>query len=295
MKPNMKGVGVALVTPFTEDGAVDYVALTHLVEHVIAGGVDYLVVLGTTAETPTLSLEERQAVIRCVKEVNGGRLPIVLGAGGNCTADVVSYLRTGDFSGIDAVLSVTPYYNKPSQEGIYQHYKAIAEAAPCGVVLYNVPGRTGVNMLPSTVLRLAHDFPNIIAVKEASGSLSQAAYILKGRPSGFAVVSGDDNLTLPMVALGGSGVISVAANVFPEKFCKMVHLALEGRFAEAAPLHLSMMETVDALFAEGNPSGVKAALACCGLMKNRLRLPLVPVSENLCCKIGMLLKSNDLQ
>ena len=219
MKPNMKGVGVALVTPFTEDGAVDYVALTHLVEHVIAGGVDYLVVLGTTAETPTLSFEERQAVIRCVKEVNGGRLPIVLGAGGNCTADVVSYLRTGDFNGIDAVLSVTPYYNKPSQEGIYQHYKAVAEAAPCSVVLYNVPGRTGVNMLPSTVLRLAHDFPNIIAVKEASGSLSQAAYILKGRPSGFSVVSGDDNLTLPMVALGGSGVISVAANVFPEKFC----------------------------------------------------------------------------
>lgn len=295
MKPNMKGVGVALVTPFTEDGAVDYAALTHLVEHVIAGGADYLVVLGTTAETPTLSFEERQAVIRCVKEVNGGRLPIVLGAGGNCTADVVSYLRTGDFNGIDAVLSVTPYYNKPSQEGIYQHYKAIAEAAPCSVVLYNVPGRTGVNMLPSTVLRLAHDFPNIIAVKEASGSLSQAAYVLKGCPADFAVVSGDDNLTLPMVALGGSGVISVAANVFPEKFCKMVHLALEGRFAEAAPLHLSMMETVDALFAEGNPSGVKAALACCGLMKNRLRLPLVPVSENLCCRIGALLKSNDLK
>ncbi len=291
----MKGVGVALVTPFTENGAVDYSALTHLVEHVIAGGVDYLVVLGTTAETPTLSLEERKAVIRCVKEVNGGRLPIVLGAGGNCTADVVSYLRTGDFDGIDAVLSVTPYYNKPSQEGIYQHYKAIAEAAPCSVVLYNVPGRTGVNMQPSTVLRLARDFSNIIAVKEASGSLSQAAYVLKDCPAGFSVISGDDNLTLPMVALGGAGVISVAANVFPEKFCKMVHLALEGRFAEAAPLHLSMMETVDALFAEGNPSGVKAALSCCGLMGNRLRLPLVPVSETLCSKIGSLLKSNDLK
>lgn len=291
----MKGVGVALVTPFTENGAVDYSALTHLVEHVIAGGVDYLVVLGTTAETPTLSLEERKAVIRCVKEVNGGRLPIVLGAGGNCTADVVSYLRTGDFDGIDAVLSVTPYYNKPSQEGIYQHYKAIAEAAPCSVVLYNVPGRTGVNMQPSTVLRLARDFSNIIAVKEASGSLSQAAYVLKDCPAGFSVISGDDNLTLPMVALGGAGVISVAANVFPEKFCKMVHLALEGRFAEAAPLHLSMMETVDALFAEGNPSGVKAALSCCGLMGNRLRLPLVPVSETLCSKIGSFLKSNDLK
>ncbi len=291
----MKGVGVALVTPFTENGAVDYSALTHLVEHVIAGGVDYLVVLGTTAETPTLSLEERKAVSRCVQEVNGGRLPIVLGAGGNCTADVVSYLRTGDFDGIDAVLSVTPYYNKPSQEGIYQHYKAIAEAAPCSVVLYNVPGRTGVNMQPSTVLRLARDFKNIIAVKEASGSLSQAAYVLKDCPAGFSVISGDDNLTLPMVALGGAGVISVAANVFPEKFCKMVHLALEGRFAEAAPLHLSMMETVDALFAEGNPSGVKAALSCCGLMGNRLRLPLVPVSETLCSKIGSLLKSNDLK
>lgn len=291
----MKGVGVALVTPFTENGAVDYSALTHLVEHVIAGGVDYLVVLGTTAETPTLSLEERKAVVRCVKEVNAGRLPIVLGAGGNCTADVVSYLRTGDFDGIDAVLSVTPYYNKPSQEGIYQHYKAIAEAAPCSVVLYNVPGRTGVNMQPSTVLRLARDFSNIIAVKEASGSLSQAAYVLKDCPAGFSVISGDDNLTLPMVALGGAGVISVAANVFPEKFCKMVHLALEGRFAEAAPLHLSMMETVDALFAEGNPSGVKAALSCCGLIGNHLRLPLVPVSETLCSKIGSLLKSNDLK
>ena len=279
----MKGVGVALVTPFTEDGAVDYTALTHLVEHVIAGGVDYLVVLGTTAETPTLSQD------------NGGRLPIILGAGGNCTADVVSYLRTGDFDGIDAILSVTPYYNKPSQEGIYQHYKAVAEASPCSVVLYNVPGRTGVNMSPATVLRLVHDCPKIIAVKEASGSLSQAANILKGCPADFAVVSGDDNLTLPMVALGGAGVISVAANVFPEKFCKMVHLALEGRFAEAAPLHLSMMETVDALFAEGNPSGVKAALSCCGLIENRLRLPLVPVSEQLRNRIGMLLKSNDLR
>lgn len=295
MKPNMKGVGVALVTPFTEDGAVDYTALTHLVEHVIAGGVDYLVVLGTTAETPTLSQEERKSVVRCVKEVNGGRLPIILGAGGNCTADVVSYLRTGDFDGIDAILSVTPYYNKPSQEGIYQHFKAVAEASPCSVVLYNVPGRTGVNMSPATVLRLVHDCPKIIAVKEASGSLPQAANILKGCPADFAVVSGDDNLTLPMVALGGSGVISVAANVFPEKFCKMVHLALEGRFAEAAPLHLSMMETVDALFAEGNPSGVKAALSCCGLIENRLRLPLVPVSEQLRNRIGMLLKSNDLR
>ena len=210
MKPNMKGVGVALVTPFTEDGAVDYTALTHLVEHVIAGGVDYLVVLGTTAETPTLSQEERKSVVRCVKEVNGGRLPIILGAGGNCTADVVSYLRTGDFDGIDAILSVTPYYNKPSQEGIYQHYKAVAEASPCSVVLYNVPGRTGVNMSPATVLRLVHDCPKIIAIKEAGGSLPQAANILKGCPADFAVVSGDDNLTLPMVALGGAGVISVA-------------------------------------------------------------------------------------
>lgn len=295
MKLNMKGVGIALVTPFAEDGSVDYTALERLIQRVIAGGADYLVALGTTAETPTLSGAEREEVLRCVLSANAGRLPVILGMGGNNTAELVQTLRATDLSKVDAILSVTPFYNKPSQEGIYQHYKAIAETAPCGVVLYNVPGRTGVNMSAATVLRLAHEFPNVIAVKEASGCLAQAAYILRDRPEGFAVVSGDDNLTLPMVALGGDGIISVAANAFPQKFCKMVHLALEGRMQEAAPLHLQMMETVDALFEEGNPVGIKAALAQYGVMRNVMRLPLVAGSEHLSEKLGRLIRQNALQ
>ena len=219
----------------------------------------------------------------------------MLGMGGNNTAEVVASIRKTDFTGIDAILTVTPYYNKPSQEGIYQHYKAVAAAAPCGVVLYNVPGRTGVNMKAETVLRLAHDCPNVVAVKEASGCLSQAAYILRDRPEGFAVVSGDDNLTLPMVALGGDGIISVAAQAFPEKFCRMAHLALDGRVKEAASLHLQMMEAVDSLFEEGNPTGIKAALSCLGVIGNYLRLPLVPASDRLVSKIDGLLKAYELR
>ncbi|CAK5273360.1 unnamed protein product, partial [Mycena citricolor] len=257
--------------PFSEDGSVDFGALEALVERVTAGGADYLVVLGTTAETPTLTADEKEAVV------------------------MVASIRKTDFTGIDAILTVTPYYNKPSQEGIYQHYKAVAAAAPCGVVLYNVPGRTGVNMKAETVLRLAHDCPNVVAVKEASGCLSQAAYILRDRPEGFAVVSGDDNLTLPMVALGGDGIISVAAQAFPEKFCRMAHLALDGRVKEAASLHLQMMEAVDSLFEEGNPTGIKAALSCLGVIGNYLRLPLVPASDRLVSKIDGLLKAYELR
>ena len=295
MKPNMKGVGIALVTPFTADRAVDYPALERLVEYVTKGGADYLVVLGTTAETPTLSEKEKAEVKACVLRKNAGRLPVVLGLGGNSTADVVEALQGADLLGVDAVLTVTPYYNKPSQEGLYQHYRAVSEASPRPVILYNVPGRTGVNMTAQTTLRIARDCPNVIAVKEASGNLQQAAYIIRDAPEGFAVISGDDNLALSMVALGGAGIISVAANAFPEKFCRMIHLASEGHVKEAAPLHLKMMETVDALFAEGNPVGIKAALGCLGLAANRLRLPLVEASQQLTERLDSLLRTNHLQ
>ncbi len=295
MKNNISGVGVALVTPFDSQGKIDLKALETLVDRAIQGGVDYLVVLGTTAETATLTEAEKQTVITCISQVNARRVPMVIGIGGNNTAAVEAQIRAFDFTPFDAVLSVTPYYNKPSQEGMYQHYLRIAEASPVPVILYNVPGRTGVNLQPQTVLRLAQATDRIIAVKEASGQLSQAAYILRDRPEGFRVISGDDNLTLPMVALGGDGVISVAANAFPRMFCRMVHAAQQGNTAEAAALHLRMMETVDALFAEGNPTGVKAALVHYGLMENHLRLPLVPASETLSRRIAELIDRNELE
>jgi len=295
MKNNISGVGVALVTPFDRQGKVDLNALEILVDRTIQGGVDYLVVLGTTAETATLTEAEKQTVITCISQVNARRVPMVIGIGGNNTAAVEAQIRAFDFTPFDAVLSVTPYYNKPSQEGMYQHYLRIAEASPVPVILYNVPGRTGVNLQPQTVLRLAEATDRIIAVKEASGQLSQAAYILRDRPEGFRVISGDDNLTLPMVALGGDGVISVAANAFPRMFCRMVHAAQQGNMAEAAALHLRMMETVDALFAEGNPTGVKAALAHYGVMENHLRLPLVAASDTLSRRIAELIDRNELE
>lgn len=295
MKNNISGVGVALVTPFDRQGKVDLNALEILVDRTIQGGVDYLVVLGTTAETATLTEAEKQTVISCISQVNARRVPMVIGIGGNNTAAVEAQIRAFDFTPFDAVLSVTPYYNKPSQEGMYQHYLRIAEASPVPVILYNVPGRTGVNLQPQTVLRLAEATDRIIAVKEASGQLSQAAYILRDRPEGFRVISGDDNLTLPMLALGGDGVISVAANAFPRMFCRMVHAAQQGNMAEAAALHLRMMETVDALFAEGNPTGVKAALAHYGVMENHLRLPLVAASDTLSRRIAELIDRNELE
>ncbi len=295
MKNNISGVGAALVTPFDPKGAVDFKALEALVERVIQGGIDYLVVLGTTAETATLTEAEKKEVIACIAQVNAQRVPMVIGIGGNNTAAVEAQIRAFDFSAFEALLSVTPYYNKPSQEGMYRHYLAVAEASPVPVILYNVPGRTGVNLQPQTVLRLASATDRIIAIKEASGNLSQAAYILRDRPEGFRVISGDDNLTLPMVALGGDGVISVAANAFPRMFCRMVHAAQQGRTAEAASLHLRMMETVDALFAEGNPTGVKAALAHYGLMGNYLRLPLVPASEALSRRLADLISQYELE
>lgn len=286
MSLNLRGVGVALVTPFTDGGQVDYPALTALIEHVTTGGVDYLVVLGTTGEPATMTTEEKHHVVRHCVEHNIGNLPIVVGIGGNNTAEVIRSLQTFDLSGVSAILSVTPYYNKPNQNGLYAHFSAVLEASPLPVILYNVPGRTGVNMTAETTLKLAHAFPGkAIAVKEASGNLSQAAYILRDRPDGFFVLSGEDNLAMATVAMGGDGVISVSANVFPDTFCCMIHATLAGNIHQAAPLNLTLHEVTDLLFAEGNPVGAKAALAIKGLMANNLRLPLVPASEALCQKI----------
>lgn len=277
------GVGVALVTPFDEIGNIDESSLRNLVNYVIDGGVDYLVALGTTSEAATMTAEERAYVVGVIVEENAGRLPIVLGVGGNNTAQVVQelatlpYLKQGD-----AILSVTPYYNKPSQQGLYNHFKAIAEHSPLPVILYNVPGRTSVNMTAAITLRLAHDFENIIAIKEASGNFEQATSIIAGMPENFIFLSGDDGIALPLVSIGGSGVISVIANVMPHEFTSMVHLALEGEFREAKDIHLRLGEMFKALFEEGNPAGVKAALHVRGVIASqRLRAPLCEVSDTL--------------
>jgi 4-hydroxy-tetrahydrodipicolinate synthase len=294
MKNNLQGTGVALVTPFDERKAIDYPALGKLIESVIAGGADYLVALGTTAETPTLSAAEKSEILSFVRERNAGRLPLVVGIGGNNTQETVRKIETTDLEGVAAVLSVTPYYNKPSQEGLYQHYKAVAEASPRPIILYNVPGRTGVELKPETTLRLAHDFEQGVAIKDASCSLMQMAYVLRDKPEHFMVISGDDNMALPLIALGGDGVISVAANVFPEPVCRMVQLCLTGDFAQASLIHLHLMEFVEALFREGNPVGVKAALTLKGMIRNELRLPLVPCSGGLYAHLESLIEKYDL-
>ena len=294
MKHNLQGTGVALVTPFDRNKAVDFPALEKLIEHVIAGGADYLVALGTTAETPTLSCSEKEELTAFIRRQNAGRLPIVLGVGGNNTAEIVRKIEQTDLDGIAAILSVTPYYNRPAQEGLYQHYKAVAEASPKPVILYNVPGRTGVNLSAETTLRLAHDVHNVIAVKEASCNLSQMAYILRDRPKDFLVISGDDNMALPLIALGGDGVISVAANAFPGPLCRMVERSLAGNFAEASKIQLNLLECVESLFREGNPAGIKSALAIKGIIQNELRLPLVPCSESHHALIESLLEKHGL-
>ncbi|MDR0688373.1 MAG: 4-hydroxy-tetrahydrodipicolinate synthase [Prevotellaceae bacterium] len=282
MASKLTGTGVALVTPFEANGRrVDYAALTRLVNFVADSGVNFLVALGTTAETPTLSADEKREVLACIKSSNAKNLPIALGVGGNNTADVLERIRQTDFSGVDALLSVTPYYNKPSQQGLYEHYKAAAAASPVPVMLYNVPGRTGVNLSAETTLRLAREVKNIMGIKEASGSMSQISYILRGKPQDFVVLSGDDALTLPLMAVGAQGVISVAANALPAQIVSMVRLASEQKYSEAAKIHLAMMPLVDALFAEGNPAGVKAALSILGIISNTLRLPLVSATEGL--------------
>lgn len=272
----LTGMGVALITPFKNDESIDFEALARLVEHQVKNGTDYLVVCGTTAETPTLTDDEKEEITRFVIDCNAGRLPVVLGVGGNNTKALVEKLQHYDFSGIDAILSVTPYYNKPSQEGLYQHYAAIANASPLPVILYNVPGRTGVNMLASTTLRLANEFCNICAIKEASGNFSQIDDIIKNKPEDFMVISGDDGITFPLITLGAVGVISVIGNAFPREFSRMVRLALEGDYSSARSIHHRFTELIELLFVEGNPAGVKSMLAVMGMIENKLRLPLVP-------------------
>lgn len=276
----IKGVGVALITPFN-NFEVDYPALERMVEYVIAGGVDYIVALGSTAETATLLLEERQQVYDFVVEHTAGRVPIVVGMGGNNTHELVEQLRTFDMHDAVAILSVVPYYNKPSQEGIFRHYMAVAEASPVPVILYNVPGRTGVNMTAATTLRLAHASDKFVAVKEASGSIEQMQEIIDGKPENFLVISGDDGITVELIKRGGVGVISVAANAFPEKFCRCIHNAMEGNFAEAEPAMEQFTEPIALLFREGNPTGVKTMTAVMGLTRDEVRLPLVEGTETL--------------
>lgn len=276
---NILGMGVALITPFTHTKEIDYPALERVINHVICNGTDFLVVLGTTGETPTLSSEEKISVMEFVKDKVDCRLPLVLGMGGNNTSEIERQLKDTDLSGYSAILSVVPAYNKPSQEGIYCHFKSIAEASPLPVILYNVPGRTGVNMTADTTLRLAHEVPNIIGIKEASGNIKQIERLLRERPDGFRVISGDDGLTYPLMTLGAEGVISVLGNAYPKEFAKMVHLCLEGNYIEAVDYHYKFRELIRLLFADGNPAGVKCVMHDKGLIENELRLPLVPVTE----------------
>ena len=275
------GTGVALVTPFKKDFSVDIDALKAIVNFQIDNGIDYLVVLGTTAENATLSKAEKELVIKTIVDANKGRLPLVLGVGSNNTAEVVEELKLGNFSDFVAILSVSPYYNKPTQEGIYQHFKAIAEASPIPVILYNVPGRTSSNMLPETIIRLAKDFKNIIAVKEASGDIVQAMKLIQDKPNDFLVISGDDMITLPMILAGGAGVISVIAEGFPKQFTEMVHLGLNKKVDEAYKIHYLLADSIDMIFEQGNPAGIKQVFKSLGLSENTVRLPLVNVNEDL--------------
>lgn len=273
---NLRGMGVALITPFKEDESVDYETLSKLVDYQLQNGTDYLVVLGTTAETPTLTEAEKDEIVSLVVRKVRGRIPIVLGVGGNCTRAIVEKLKHGNFDGVDAILSVTPYYNKPSQEGLYHHYKTISEATRLPIVLYNVPGRTGVNMTAETTLRIARECKNVIAIKEASGNITQMDDIIKNKPANFNVISGDDGVTFPLITLGAIGVISVIGNAFPREFSRMVRLALAGDYASARTIHHSFTELFDLLFVDGNPAGVKSMLNAMGYIENKLRLPLIP-------------------
>ena len=286
----LTGMGVALITPFKTDETVDFEALARLIEHLIKNGTDYLVVCGTTAETPTLTEDEKDEIKRFVVQQVNGRIPIVFGVGSNNTKALVEKLQTTDFSGIDAILSITPYYNKPSQEGLYRHYSAVAKASPLPVILYNVPGRTGVNMTAETTLRLANEFPNICAVKEASGNFTQIDDIIKNKPADFFVISGDDGITFPLITLGAVGVISVIGNAFPREFSRMVRLTLQGDYDKARQIHRHFNELIQLLFIEGSPAGVKSILALMGYIENVLRLPLVPNTIKTYEKIRLVLK-----
>ena len=288
-----EGTGVALVTPFKKDFSVDFEALKKIVDFVIDGGVEYLVVLGTTGEPATLTSNEREKVIKTIIEANNSRLPLVLGVGSNNTQQVVDELKTRDISAFSAVLSVTPYYNKPTQEGIYQHFKAISSASPLPIILYNVPGRTACNMVPKTVVRLANDSNHIIGIKEAAGDIVQAMKLIQTCPKDFLIISGDDMVTLPMVLAGGAGVISVIGQGFPKEFSEMVRLGLSRKVDEAYELHYKVANAIDLIFEEGNPVGIKQIHNVLGLSENTVRLPLVSVSEDLSSKIHNFVKNFD--
>lgn len=286
MKSEITGTGVAIVTPFLTSGKIDFPSLGKLITHIIDGGCDFIVSLGTTSEAVTLTSNEKIEVMNFVVDEVNNRVPIVMGVGGNNTSAVVDALRSTDFMGVSAILSVAPYYNKPNQRGIYEHFKQIALNSPVPVILYNVPGRTSSNICANTVVKLASEFENIIAVKEASGDLSQVMQIIKNKPEGFKVFSGDDGLTFPMIALGADGVISVVANAFPSEFSTMVNLMLNQELLSAKQIHYSLVNFIDMLFADGNPAGIKAALEIFGILGNNLRLPMVPVNHELYLKIA---------
>lgn len=273
-----KGLGVAMVTPFNADGSIDYLGLERLTNHLVDGGVNYLVVMGTTGENPTINNEEQQAILQKVKEANARRLPIVFGIGGNSTAAVVERLKSENLEGVDGILCVSPYYNKPSQEGIYQHYKAVSDATPLPVIMYNVPGRTGSLVSAETTLRIAQ-LPNIVCTKEASGSLDICMDVIRGAPEDFGVISGDDNYTMPYIAAGMQGVISVLGNAYPKEFSQMVNYALDGDFKNAKHLHYKLLPLMKAIFMDGNPGGVKYILNKLGICQNEFRLPVVPVNK----------------
>lgn len=279
------GTGVALITPFKNDLSIDYDALEKLVEYNIANGINYLVINGTTGESATITHEEKQQLVHFISKVNNNRLPLVLGVGGNNTAQVVHELQTSDLSQIDAILSVAPYYNKPTQEGLYQHFKTISEASPKAVIMYNVPGRTSKNMEPRTTLRLAHNFDNIIAIKEAGNNVQQYLELIKNKPKGFHVISGDDDLALNVVLAGASGVISVIGQGFPKEFSSLINLGLEGKNKEAYELHYRLMDVINLIFSENNPAGIKAVLHALKITNNTVRLPLVEASDSLQNKI----------
>jgi 4-hydroxy-tetrahydrodipicolinate synthase len=286
-----KGTGVALVTPFHLDGTIDFNSLEKLIKHVMANGVNYLVALGTTGETPTMTKEEKIAVLEFVKKINAGKLPLVCGIGGSNTSEIIENIKSFPLDGVDAILSVSPYYNKPSQEGIFQHFNSINNASKLPIILYNVPGRTGSNMLPATVLRIATACKNVIGIKEASGNIAQNMEIVNNKPADFLVLSGDDDLVLAQMAVGLDGVISVAANCFPKDFCRMVQLAMQNNVEEARPLHYKLLNGISLLFAEGNPVGVKCALNKIGICENNFRLPIVKATKELDEKIALFMKS----
>lgn len=285
-----KGLGIALVTPFTSDGQIDYESLKRLIDYQINNGADFLCIMATTGEIPTLTTEEKQRIKELVLNIVQGRLPILMGCGGNNTSAVVEELQKNDFDGIDGILSICPFYNKPTQEGLFKHFEAISKATTLPIVLYNVPGRTGVNMEAETTIKLAHECPNIVAIKEASGNLKQVEEIIKNKPSNFDVISGDDALTYQIIERGATGVISVIGNAFPKEFSNMVHLELKGDYENALKIHRNLTDIFDLLFIDGNPTGIKATLSEMGMIENVLRLPLVPARPGTIQSISKLVK-----